>query len=169
MHPIRHSLCRRWLAATVTLALALASSAALAHGASAGDIAIVYPFATPSVPGATTGAAYFLTLENAGTSADRLVRASTPVAARVEIHTMSVDAKGVMRMREIDAIELAPKAKVQMRPGLGLHLMLVGLKAPLKEGSTFPMTLQFEHAGTVEVKVVVQTPKSPAAAEEHMH
>jgi hypothetical protein len=31
------------------------------------------------------------------------------------------------------------------------------------------MTLQFEHAGTVEVKVVVQTPRAPGAAEEHMH
>jgi periplasmic copper chaperone A len=169
MTPIRHSRFRRWLAATATLAFALSSPVAVAHGASAGDIAIVHPFATPSIPGSTTGAAYFLTLENAGTTADKLVRASTPVAARVEIHTMSVDAKGVMRMREIDGIDLAPKAKVQMRPGLGLHLMLVGLKEPLKEGSTFPMTLQFEHAGTVEVKVVVQTPKSRAAAEEHMH
>ena len=54
---------------------------------------------------------------------------------------MAVDAQGVMRMREIDGIALAPKAKVQMRPGTGLHLMLVGLKEPLKEGATFPMTL----------------------------
>jgi copper(I)-binding protein len=82
---------------------------------------------------------------------------------------MAVDAQGVMRMREIDGIALAPKAKLQMRPGTGMHLMLVGLKEPLKEGATFPMTLQFEHAGTVEVKVVVQTPRAPGAAEEHMH
>ena len=98
------------------------------------------------------------------------MRASTPVAARVEIHTMSVDAQGVMRMREIDGIALAPKTKVQMRPGMGMHLMLIGLKEPLKEGATFPMTLQFERAGKVEVKVVVQTPRARGAAEEmHMH
>ena len=169
MNPTRSSLRARCLAGAAALALALTSAAAWAHGANAGDIAIAHPFATPSLAGTTSGAAYLATLENTGTSADKLVRASTPVAARVEIHTMAVDAQGVMRMREIDGIALAPKAKVQMRPGTGMHLMLVGLKEPLKEGATFPMTLQFERAGTVEVKVVVQTPKPRAGAEEHSH
>jgi copper(I)-binding protein len=169
MNSIRNSYrvsCRRWALALVVVTL---SSAAAAHGSNAGDIAIGHPFATPSLAGMTTGAAYFATLENTGSTADKLVSATTPVAARVELHSMAVDAQGVMRMREIDGIALAPKAKVQMRPGLGMHLMLIGLKEPLKEGATFPMTLQFEHAGTVEVKVVVQTPRPRGAAEEHMH
>jgi copper(I)-binding protein len=157
---------RRW---ALALAFASFASAAAAHGSGVGDIAIGHPFATPSLPGTTTGAAYFATLENSGSVADKLVRATTPVAARVELHTMSVDAQGVMRMREIDGIALAPKAKLQMRPGMGTHLMLVGLKEPLKEGATFPMTLQFERAGTVEVKVVVQTPRARGGADEHMH
>ena len=149
---------------------AVASSAAIAHGSSAGEIEIGHPFATPSLAGTTTGAAYFATLSNNGAAADKLLRASTPAAARVELHSMSVDAQGVMRMREIDGIALAPKSKLQMRPGMGMHLMLVGLKEPLKEGATFPMTLQFERAGTVEVKVVVQTPKAHGASEPmHMH
>ncbi len=158
--------CRRW---ALALATATLSAAAAAHGSNVGDIAIGHPFATPSLAGTTTGAAYFATLENTGASADKLVRASTPMAARVEIHTMAVDAQGVMRMREIDGIALAPKAKLQMRPGMGMHLMLVGLKEPLKEGATFPMTLVFERAGTVEVKVVVQTPRAQGGGEEHMH
>ena len=92
------------------------------------------------------------------------------MASRVEIHTMNVDAQGVMRMREIDGIALAPKAKVQMKPGGGLHLMLIGLKEPLKEDATFPMTLEFERAGKVEVKVIVGQPKpAGAAASGHMH
>ena len=77
---------------------------------------------------------------------------------------MNVDAQGVMRMREIDGVALAPKAKVQMKPGLGLHLMLIGLKEPLKEDATFPMTLEFERAGKVEVKVIVGQPKPGGAA-----
>jgi periplasmic copper chaperone A len=159
--------CLTW---ALALTLSAASAAAAAHGANVGDIAIGHPFATPSIAGTTTGAAYLATLENTGAAPDKLVHASTPAAARVEIHTMSVDAQGVMRMREIDGIALAPKAKVQMRPGMGMHLMLIGLKEPLKEGATFPMTLQFERAGTVEVKVVVQVPKPHGAAEEtHMH
>ena len=169
MNSIRNFFRARCLGGRSLWRLAMLSAAAPAHGANVGDIAIGHPFATPSLAGTTTGAAYFATLENTGTSADKLVRASTPMAARVEIHTMAVDAQGVMRMREIDGIALAPKAKLQMRPGMGMHLMLVGLKEPLKEGATFPMTLVFERAGTVEVKVVVQTPRAQGGGEEHMH
>jgi len=157
----------RW---SFSLAFTLLATLVAAHGASVGDIVIGHPFATPSLPGTTNGAAYFATLENTGTAADRLLRASTPMAGRVELHTMAVDAQGVMRMRELDAILLAPKDKLQMRPGMGMHLMLIGLKEPLKEGSSFPMALQFERAGTVEVKVVVQTPKARSASEPmHTH
>jgi copper(I)-binding protein len=158
--------------AAAALALSAFCTAAIAHSFSVGEIAIGHPFATPSIAGTANGAAYLKSLENTGTESDRLVHASTPAAARVEVHTMSVDAQGVMRMREIDGIALAPKAKLEMRPGTGMHLMLVGLKAPLKEGTSFPMTLQFERAGTVEVTVVVQAPKAEGAAASapmHMH
>jgi len=151
------------------LALGISCAAAVGHGSKLGDIAIEHPFATPSIPGTTTGAVYLASLENAGKVADKLVAASTPVAARVEIHTMSVDAQGVMRMREIDGIALAPQAKVRMQPGTGLHLMLVGLKEPLKEGATFPITLQFERAGKAEVTVVVQAPRPQTGEATHTH
>jgi len=154
----------------VAAALCAVTLGVAAHGASVGDIAIGHPFATPSIPGTSNGAAYLASIENNGAAADRLVRASTPIAARVEIHTMNLDAQGVMRMREIDGVELAPKAKVQMKPGGGLHLMLIGLKEPLKEDATFPMTLEFERAGKVEVKMIVGQPKpAAAAASGHMH
>jgi copper(I)-binding protein len=162
--------CLPHLRRMLALALTGLAVAASAHEASVGAIVVAHPYATPSLAGTTTGAAYFVALENGGSVADKLVRVSTPVADHVEIHTMSVDAQGVMRMREIDGVALAPKAKLQMRPGSGMHLMLVGLKQPLKEGATFPMTLQFEHAGSVDVKVVVQTPRArDAAGEMHMH
>jgi len=155
--------------AAVVATLCAVTLGAAAHGASVGDIAIGHPYATPSIPGTSNGAAYLASIENKGAVADRLVRASTPAAVRVELHTMAVDAQGVMRMREVDGIALAPKAKVQMKPGSGLHLMLVGLKEPLKEDASFPMTLEFERAGKVEVKVIVGQPKPGGAAEGHMH
>jgi copper(I)-binding protein len=159
-----------FLRAAVAATLCAVSLGAAAHGASIGDIAIGHPYATPSLPGTSNGAAYLASIENKGAVADRLVRASTPAAARVELHTMAVDAQGVMRMREVDGIAIAPKAKVQMKPGSGLHLMLVGLKEPLKEDASFPMTLEFERAGKVEVKVIVAQPKPGGAmAEGHMH
>ena len=162
----RRRLCH-W---TLAIPLAALSAFAVAHDSSVGDIHIVHAFATPSLAGSSNGAAYFATLENTGDKSDRLLRASTPVAASVEMHTMGMDPQGVMRMREIDGIALAPKASIKMRPGMGFHLMLIGLRQPLKEGATFPMTLTFEHAGKVEVKVVVQTPRADAASGAmHMH
>ncbi len=156
--------------ALLAAALCAAALGVAAHGADVGDIAIGHPYATPSIPGTSNGAAYLASIENKGAVADRLVRASTPAASRVELHTMAVDAQGVMRMREIDGIALAPKAKVQMKPGAGLHMMLIGLKEPLKEDASFPMTLEFERAGKVEVKVIVGRPKpAEAAGDGHMH
>jgi len=140
-----------------------------AHEARIGDIEIRHPFATPSLAGTRNGAAYFVKLENTGARADRLLRANTPAAERVELHTMAVDAQGVMRMREVEAIELAPKASIAMQPGSGFHLMLMALKQPLLEGASFPMTLEFERAGKVEVKVVVQVPKARDGAAPHKH
>jgi periplasmic copper chaperone A len=150
-------------AALLTLAALGASiGAAHAHGGRAGDVEISHPFATPTRDGAKNGAAYIATLHNTGKAPDRLLRASTPVAMRTEVHTMAVDAGGVMRMREVDAIVLAPGVPVKMRPGDGYHLMLMGLKQPLKEGDSFPLTLEFERGGKTEVKVIVQVPKARA-------
>ena len=160
-----HRPLQRGLAALLTLAVI---GSAAAHGGRAGDIEIVHPFATPSLAGTTNGSAYLASLDNTGTVGDKLLRASSPAAERVELHSMAVDAQGVMRMREVVAIDIAPKASVKMRPGMGLHLMLIGLKQPLKEGASFPMTLEFERGGKVEVKVVVQTPRRDGAA-SHPH
>jgi len=150
--------------------LLLVSIGASPHGGQAGDVVVTHPFATPTVPGARTGAAYLVRLENKGDVADRLLRASTPAAASVELHSMKIDAQGIMRMREVDAIPLGPGSTVTMRPGQGVHLMLVGLRAPLREGATFPMTLTFERGGSIEVEVVVQSPRGrDGAASPHPH
>lgn len=140
------------------LAIALVASTAAAHDYTAGDVRIQNPFATPSPPGATIGAAYFARLENRGAQADRLIGATSPVCERIELHTGKIGADGVMRMRELDGMPLAPSTIVELRPGHGNHLMLIDLKKPLVEGETFPMTLEFERGGKVQVKVVVQVP-----------
>ena len=158
----------RWLprATLAVVAFGLAGAVA-AHGGQAGDVAIGHPFATPTVPGAKNGAAYFARLENKGTQPDRLLRASTPAAASVELHTMNVDAQGIMRMRQVDAIVVAAGSTLQMRPGQGAHLMLIGLREPLREGTSFPMTLEFERGGKTEVTVVVQQPRRSDAGASH--
>lgn len=133
------------------IAALLAASSSLVH---AQDVQVTASRARATVPQQQSAGAY-LTLENRGKEGDRLVSASTPVAKSVEIHTMAMDGN-VMRMREVDAIELKPAAKVVMNPGEGYHLMLMGLQRTLKAGERFPLTLQFEKAGKVEVSVPVE-------------
>lgn len=143
------------------------SLAVQAHDFKLGAIEIDHPYAPPTPAAASTAAVYFRTLKNRGDQPDRLVGASTPVAQSVEFHTSSVDAQNVMRMRQIEAIELPPRSELRVRHGGELHLMLIGLKAPLKEGERFALRLRFEKAGEREVTVSVQQPRGGGG--EHRH
>jgi periplasmic copper chaperone A len=131
------------------------------------DLRIEHPYARSTVPNQPAGAAY-LSIENKGKNADKLIAASSPVAKSVEIHTMSMEGN-VMKMREVPNIELKPSAKLVMTPGNGYHLMLLGLRQPLKAGDTFPLTLSFEKAGKSEVSVVVEGKTKQEDHEHAMH
>ncbi len=150
----------------VGLALAVVTIVAAAHSFKVGQIDIGHPYARPTTAGQQVGASY-LKLANQG-AADRLLSASTPAAASVEMHSMSMEGD-VMKMRQVNAIDLPTGATVALQPG-GFHLMLMGLRGPLKAGDKLPMTLKFEKAGEVFVTVNVEAPK-PAAdgAAEHKH
>lgn len=112
------------------------------------------PWARATISRARNGAAY-VTLENSGGMSDKLVAVMTPVAGKPELHTHIKDGD-IMRMRQVQHIEVGPNAMVKLQPG-GLHIMLMELKEPLKEGATFPMTFVFEKAGEVTVEVAVQS------------
>ncbi|MBV8124417.1 MAG: copper chaperone PCu(A)C [Burkholderiaceae bacterium] len=156
----------------ISTILALCAGVVHAHDYKLGDVHIDHPYAKPSVPGSSTGAAYIASLDNLGATADRLVRASSPLAGHVELHSMGMDANGVMHMKEEAYIALPPGASVKMKPGSGWHLMLMDLKQTIKDGEHFPMTLEFEHAGKIDVDVQVQAPHAHGASAtsgEHMH
>jgi len=108
------------------------------------SILVDHPWARATPAGAKTGAAY-MTLINNGSAGDRLLGATTPVADKIQFHSVTED-NGVSRMREMHDVAVAPGARVAFSPG-GMHVMLVGLKQPLKEGQTFPLSLTFEKAG----------------------
>ncbi len=100
---------------------------------------------------------------------DRLVAASTPVANKAELHTMTMT-NGVMKMRPVAAIDIPAGKPVSLAPG-GLHIMLMGLKEPLKAGEKFPLTLDFAKAGkrTVDVAVdKVGAAGPPSGSMQHM-
>lgn len=147
---------------SITLLLA---ALAMAGAAQAQDLRVSHAYARATVPHQPAGGAY-LTIENTGKTTDKLVAASSPAAKTVELHTMSMEGN-VMKMREVPAIELKPAEKLEMKPGAGYHLMLMGLRDQLKPGSRFPMTLQFEQAGKIEIEVSVQD--KAAAGTRHGH
>ena len=123
-----------------------------AQGRSAGGIAVEEPWARATPGGARTGAAY-MTLVNKGDTANRLLGATSPVASEVQFHKVTEE-NGISRMRELRTIDIAPEDMVLLKPG-NIHIMLVGLKHPLKQGETFPLTLEFEKAGRVHLTISI--------------
>jgi copper(I)-binding protein len=108
-----------------------------------------------------------MTIRNPGPAADRIVSARTPAARTVELHTHIRDGD-VMRMRPVPAIDLPPGQEVRFAPG-GLHLMLIGLTAPLRQGERVPVTLVLERGGEVQVELSVEAAgaRGPGAAHRH--
>lgn len=126
-----------------------------------GAVEIDSPWARPTAPGAKVGAAFMSIV--GGPAADRVISASSPVAVVSELHSHVME-NGVAKMRALPAIDVPAGGRVELKPG-GLHLMLIQLKAPLKAGEKFPLTLRFEKAGerTIEVPISAQAPESHAA------
>jgi len=133
---------------------------ALAQGPA---LTVEQPWARAALQGGTGGA--FLTIRNAGTQADRLLSAATPLARTVEIHETIRDGD-VSRMRPVQALDVPAGGSVALRPG-GAHVMLVGLTEALRPGATLPLTLTFERAGRVEVQVAVQAAGAAGPAAHH--
>lgn len=140
------------ISTVVGIALSVASLLAHAHSFKLGEITIGHPYARTTAAGQASGGGY-LKLENKGAD-DKLLSASADVAASVELHSMSMEGD-VMRMRQVDGIALPKGKTVELKPG-GLHIMFMGLKAPLKNGDKFPLKLKFEKAGEVTVTVNVE-------------
>lgn len=132
--------------------LAPASGSVAAHDYAAGNIVVDHPWARATVGTSRPGGAY-LTVINKGKTADRLIRAESSIAARIELHR-SVMQDGMMRMLSSPAIDVPAGGEVTFAPG-GYHLMLMGLKTPLSAGARVPLTLVFEKAGRIDVKITI--------------
>jgi copper(I)-binding protein len=94
--------------------------------------------------------------------ADRLVAVETPVADSAELHTHLMKSDGTMEMRPVDGLDLKPGETVTLKPNGPYHIMLSGLKQPLKQGESFPMTFVFKEAGKREAVVVVENARAMA-------
>lgn len=153
---------RRSLLAALPAVFALP---AIARDYRAGDIVIDQPWTRAA--GANGNGGGFMNLRNTGSQADRLVSAASPVARVVELHTHVRDGD-VMRMRPVQDIPVGAGETVQLRPG-GFHIMLIGLNAPLQQGTRVPLTLRFERAGEVQVELAVEAAGARASGTGHGH
>ena len=159
------------LALAITLATCL--FVAMAVWAEQGTgIAVTETWARPTIGKGRVTAAY-LTIQNLGEVTDRLKGASSPKAARVEIHETKMTDEGVMQMRPLaDGLGIPPGETVSLKPG-GTHIMVMGLAGELAKGEALPLTLDFEKAGAIEISVPAgpgPSGKTDAADEaDHSH
>ncbi len=137
------------------------ASATFAHSYQSGAVKVEHPWAAPTPPGASVGAAY-MTIRNTGDVPIRLTGAITPAAERVELHEMTMDG-GIMRMRPLtQGIVVPPGGAFRFAPG-GAHLMLIGLRKALALEEFIDLRLVFEGGRTVDVELYVE------AAASHAH
>lgn len=129
-------------------------------------------WARESPPTVSNGAVYLVISDRNG-AGDRLIGASTDIAAKAELHehrmehdndshkqsSQSGGSHGMMKMRQVEAIEIPANETVALAP-MGYHIMLFDLKAPLKDGESFELTLEFEKTGSTVVAVDVRKPGS---------
>lgn len=133
-----------------TLAVATLATTALAQD----TITVDDAYARSSGKSAKAGAA-FMMIQNSGEADDRLIRAESDAAARVELHTHKIDDNGVAQMVHVEEGFVIPAGEAYMLKRGGDHVMFMGLTAPFEQGAMVPVTLIFENAGEVEIEVPV--------------
>jgi copper(I)-binding protein len=99
----------------------------------------------------------FFAMTNTGSEPDRLVAASSPVAGKIVIQAIKVVGSGIAMKPREDGLALAAGVTLTLKPR-GYHLLLVGLQAPLVIGTSVPVTLTFEKAGSVDIAFAVEAP-----------
>ena len=145
----------------------LAAGLMVSLGALAGaadSVTVQDPYVRLAPPNApATGA--FMVIRNGGDKDIKVVKASNPVSKITELHT-HLNEGGVMKMRPVPAIDVKARGEAVLKPG-GLHVMLIDLKAPMKEGDIVPITLTFDDGSSkqVDAKVLMGMP----AMEHHHH
>jgi copper(I)-binding protein len=140
----------------VAVALMATAPDALAKSLKVEGLVIDEAFARPTPRGKAgdpipPGAA-FVTIENKGDKTYQLVGASTPVAGQVEIQQAQRIGKSV-RTRRVLVLNLAPGERLSMGPGSEYRLALIGMRRKMEDGDLFPLVLEFDGIGKVEIEV----------------
>lgn len=126
-------------------------------------ISIEHAYIRSSIPGTTITSSYMI-IENKGEKTVTLVGANSKISPRIEIHQHSMS-DGMMRMRQLDSIEIKAKQRIVLQPS-GLHLMIFGVKKPLKAQQRIELTLNFSNNLPVTIQVPVYSPLQEKRAKE---
>jgi periplasmic copper chaperone A len=136
-----------------------------AHEYQAGDLKIHHPWSRVTPDGARA-AGGFMTITNTGTVSDKLVGGTFVLSDKFEVHEMSMT-DGVMKMRQLEnGLEIKPGQTVELKPG-SFHVMMIGLKQPMKDGDKIKGTLVFERAGTIDVDYKIEPIGTRSSAGPH--
>jgi periplasmic copper chaperone A len=119
------------------------------------------------MPASAANTAAFMTLMNHTDKEAVVVKAEVveDIANKIELHD-HINENGVMRMREVKEIKLSANSKVTLKPG-SLHIMLMGLKRPLKEKQEITFKLHFADKSIITFKAPVQ--KIETESKHHNH
>lgn len=149
---------------TLLVSALLLSAGALAG--SADQVTVHEPYVRLAPPNApATGA--FMVIRNGGSSDVKVVKADNPVSKVTELHN-HINEGGVMKMRPVSDIPIKAGGEAVLKPG-SLHVMLIDLKAPMKEGDVVPITLTFADGSSKQVDAKVVRPVAAPAPMQHKH
>lgn len=159
---------RSFLAAT----LCAISTAAIAadhdhHKHGEVDIVVSDAWTRPVANVGGVGVGYGIIANSANTT-DELLGAVSDAAERVELHETTIDDAGVASMKKIDRMAIDAGQQVELKPG-GKHIMFIGLKAAVKDGTGIKATLRFKNAGDIDVEFKARSTDAPAELELHEH
>lgn len=136
------------------LALLFIATFGMAYaGPANGGVTAIDPYLSEAPPGATNAAAY-MEIRNSGGAEVTLVKVSSPVSRSAELHT-HVHENGLMRMLSLKEVVIQVDTTFTFEPGAH-HIMLIGLKRPIKTGDTVPITLTFEDGNTLTIDATVR-------------
>lgn len=132
--------------------------------AAADQIEIHQPYVRLAPPNAPAAGA-FMVIRNTGSKDVKVVKADNPASRVTELHTHLNEA-GIMKMRQVPAIEIKAGGEALLQPG-GLHIMLIDLKAPMQEGANIPITLGFDDGSSKQVDAKVMRPLPTGMRMQH--
>jgi copper(I)-binding protein len=135
------------------LLFALVSTQLIAATPAADAVSVVDPYVRAVPPGQPNSAA-FMQLQNKSADNHAIVKAESPVAKIVELHTHIMEG-GVMKMRQVKQIEVPAQGSTRLKPG-GFHVMFIGLKSELKPGQSVPVTLIYEDGSKTTIQAQVR-------------